>query len=38
MDAAKRLVIREVIERLINGKDYRIVTQTQINGRFQTVS
>ena len=36
MDAAKRLVIREVIERLINGKDYRIVTQTQINGRFLT--
>lgn len=36
MDAARRLVIREVIQRLINGKDYRIVTQTEINGRFLT--
>jgi hypothetical protein len=36
MDIAKKLVIREVIERLINGKDYRIVTQTQINSRFLT--
>lgn len=34
MDIARKIVIREVIERLIAGKDYRIVTQTEINGRF----
>jgi len=36
MDAARQLVIREVIERLLKSKDYRIVTQTEINGRFLT--
>ncbi len=36
MDAARELVIREVIERLLKSKDYRIVTQTEINGRFLT--
>ena len=34
MDEAKRLVIREVIVRLLNSEDYRIVTQTQINATF----
>ena len=36
MDAARELVIREVIQRLLKSKDYRIVTQTEINGRFLT--
>lgn len=34
MDATRKLVIKEVINRLLNSKDYRIVTQTEINGRF----
>jgi len=36
MDAARQLVIREVIQKLLKSKDYRIVTQTEINGRFLT--
>ncbi len=34
MDITRKIVIKEVIERLIKAKDYRIVTQTEINTRF----
>lgn len=34
MDATRRISTREIIRRLINGQDYRIVTQTEINTRF----
>ena len=34
MDITRKIVIKEVIERLIKAKDYRIVTHTEINTRF----
>lgn len=34
MDKTRKLVIREIVERLIKGQDYRIVTQTEINIQF----
>ena len=34
MDKARQLVIKEVIEKVIKGLDYRIVTQTEINNLF----
>lgn len=34
MDTTKIIATREIIKRLIKGKDYRIVTQTEINSRF----
>lgn len=34
MDATRKIAIRQIIKKLINGDDYRIVTQTEINSRF----
>lgn len=34
MDITRKIIIKEVIGRLIKAKDYRIVTQTEINTRF----
>lgn len=34
MDFTRKMVIREIIERLLKAKDYRIVTQTEINTKF----
>ena len=34
MDITRKIVIKEVIERLLKAKDYRIVTQTEINTKF----
>src|SRR5690554_6148217 len=34
MDEASKVIVREVIKKLIKGEDYRIVTQTSINTRF----
>jgi hypothetical protein len=34
MDTARKITTREIIKKLINGEDYRIVTQTEINTRF----
>jgi len=36
MDKARKLVIKEVIEKVIKGDDYRVVTQTEINTQFLT--
>jgi hypothetical protein len=36
MDIARKIVIQEVIERLLKAKDYRTVTQTEINAKFLT--
>ena len=36
MDITRKIVIKEVIERLLKAKDYRIVTQTEINTKFLT--
>jgi hypothetical protein len=36
MDKARKLVLKEVIEKVIKGEDYRIVTQTEINAQFLT--
>lgn len=34
MDKARKIVVKDVVIRLIKGEDYRIVTQTEINTRF----
>ena len=34
MDAKRKSSTKEIIKRLIGGKDYRIITQTEINTRF----
>lgn len=34
MDAARKITTKEIIKKLINGLDYRIVTQNEINTRF----
>lgn len=34
MDITRKIVIKDVIKRLITSKDYRIVTQTEINSKF----
>lgn len=34
MDITRKLVVKDVIERLLRGEDYRIVTQTEINSKF----
>lgn len=34
MDATGKVTVREIVKRLIKGKDYRIVTQARINTRF----
>lgn len=34
MDITRKLVVKDVIGRLLNGEDYRIVTQTEINSKF----
>lgn len=36
MDAARKLVLKEVVEKVIKGEDYRVVTQTEINAQFLT--
>lgn len=36
MDITRKIVIKEIIERLLKAKDYRIVTQTEINTKFLT--
>lgn len=34
MEISKKIAIKEVITKLLNAKDYRIVTQTEINTKF----
>lgn len=34
MDISRSIVVQEVITRVLKGKDYRIVTQTEINSKF----
>lgn len=34
MDITRKIVVKEVVERLLKAKDYRIVTQTEINTKF----
>ena len=34
MDAARKIATKEIIKRLMAGKDYRIVTQSEITSRF----
>lgn len=36
MDITRKIVVKEVVERLLKAKDYRIVTQTEINTKFLT--
>ncbi len=38
MDTARKIIVKEVIKRLIKGQDYRIVTQAEINTKFLSYS
>lgn len=34
MDISRSIVTQEVITKVLHGRDYRIVTQTEINSKF----